>query len=177
MEILKISIFGPKIILKISKNDQISEPDQIFERTVQEFNEELFELTKDNGHKSRRVILIEGEPGIGKTRFLNEVSFSVNESNHIAVFATITITERNKNYSVVKMCIYLLLKLNLCETRKERQTKLIELVEKYGNQDENGNIVINNLESDLHLLNDVLGLSFPTPAGYRVVLVTCRILG
>ena len=60
--ILKISIFWPTVILKISKNDQISEPDQIFSTHCRDVSSLEFKFGVDGVKKKN--LYMKGGPEV-----------------------------------------------------------------------------------------------------------------
>ncbi|XP_071485807.1 adenylate cyclase type 10-like [Diadema antillarum] len=97
----------------------------------------------------RRIIVFQGDPGIGKSRMLDAAITAALKDDYTVIPLALTLNDSGTPYYVVKLLIAMLLEMEDCASHVEREHALIEHV-----KDE-------KLREDLCLLNDLLVLKFP----------------
>ncbi|XP_063957938.1 adenylate cyclase type 10-like [Lytechinus pictus] len=98
----------------------------------------------------RRIIVFQGDPGIGKSRMMDAAITAAIKDDYTVVPLALTLNDSGTPYYVVKLLIAILLEMEDCASHVEREHSVIQHVKE------------EKLREDLCLLNDLLVLKFPT---------------
>ncbi|XP_022103709.1 adenylate cyclase type 10-like isoform X2 [Acanthaster planci] len=105
----------------------------------------------------RRVIIFDGQAGIGKTRMLDAViEESVREGNRV-ISCALTMNDVTVPYYTVKHLVTMLLNMEDCVSHVEREHALLEHIQN------------ETLREDLCLLNDLLVLKLPVNPRFQIM--------
>ncbi|XP_071790978.1 adenylate cyclase type 10-like isoform X1 [Asterias amurensis] len=144
---------------------QGEESETVTGNTVPEFDYPLLGRDKEMGtflnelgmireHKERgehrRVIVFDGQAGIGKTRMLDAVIKKAAIEDNLVISSALTMTDANVPYYTVKRLVTVLLQMEDCASHVEREHALLEHIQNEA------------LREDLCLLNDLFVLKLPT---------------
>ncbi|XP_038075913.1 adenylate cyclase type 10-like [Patiria miniata] len=98
----------------------------------------------------RRVIIFDGQAGIGKTRMLDSVIVEAARQGNRVISCALTMNDVTVPYYTVKHLVTMLLEMEDCVSHVEREHALLEHIQNEA------------LREDLCLLNDLLVLKLPT---------------
>ncbi|XP_078349307.1 adenylate cyclase type 10-like isoform X2 [Oculina patagonica] len=120
-------------------------------KEIDDMRELLHAIKCDDTRKSgnRRVVVIEGEGGIGKTRVLEALMDTAEDEDFKVDYVEADMAHAHTPYYVVQTLITNLLELDTCRTASEKEHALIE------------HITDHKLREKMFLLNDLLGTHIP----------------
>ncbi|XP_077990637.1 adenylate cyclase type 10-like [Glandiceps talaboti] len=98
----------------------------------------------------RRVIVYEGDPGIGKSRMLEACIAEALREGIRVVSCSLTLNDSGAPYHTVITLLELLLEMENCANHVEREHAVLDHIKEEG------------LHEDLCILNDLLNVKFPT---------------